>query len=234
MFSQSSVRERAEYNAADEDNTVNAGRREERRRLRRREILAAYYQVLLDEGLEGASIAKIAKKVSVQPSLIIHYFGSKEQLTIELVDYLLEVYREEYGTKLAAIEDPLERLLAILDTLFSVEYQQLLDDRVFYACFYISLRHPTVRQAFATLARAELELLEGAVDACMAQDAIPRDDPHELATVVKALEAGYAFLIGGGADEDLAAAVGDIVKRRALKLLGLVPANATESSRLDR
>jgi AcrR family transcriptional regulator len=205
---------------------MDVGKREERRRLRRRAILAGYYQVLLDEGLEGASIAKIAKQVAVQPSLIIHYFGTKEQLTIELVDYLLEVYYEEYGARLAAIEDPSERLLTILDTLFSVEYQQLLDDKVFYACFYISLRHPTVRQAFATLARAELDLLEGAVDACMAQGAIPRDDPHELATVVKALEAGYAFLIGGGADEELAAAVGKIVKARAFKLLGLFPADA--------
>jgi AcrR family transcriptional regulator len=206
---------------------MDVDKREERRRLRRRAILGGYYQVLLDEGLEGASIAKIAKQVAVQPSLIIHYFGTKEQLTIELVDYLLEVYYEEYGARLAAIEDPSERLLAILDTLFSVQYQQLLDDRVFYACFYISLRHPTVRQAFATLARAELDLLEGAVDACMAQGAIPRDDPHELATVVKALEAGYAFLIGGGADEELAAAVGKTVKARAFKLLGFLPADAT-------
>ena len=38
-------------------------RREEWARQRRREMLAAYYQVLKDEGLQGASIAKIAKRI---------------------------------------------------------------------------------------------------------------------------------------------------------------------------
>ena len=203
---------------------MDAAKREERRSGRRREILAAYYQVLLEEGLEGASIAKIGKQAGVQSSLIIHYFGTKENLTVALVDYLLEVYYREYGVRLAAIKDPSERLLAILNTWFSIEYQQLLDDRVFYACFYFSLGHPKVRRDFATLAQAELDLVEEAVDACMAQGSIPPDNPHELAITVKALEAGYAFLIGGGADEELAASVGEVVKDRALKALGFVPA----------
>ena len=38
-------------------------RREEWARIRRREMLAAYYETLLDEGLQGASLAKIAARV---------------------------------------------------------------------------------------------------------------------------------------------------------------------------
>ena len=135
-------------------------RREEWARIRRREMLAAYYQVLKDEGLQGASIAKIAKRIDAPPSLLIHYFGTKEQMTIELVDYLLEEYRHGYGDRLAAIADPRERLIAILDTFFDPEYHQLLDDSVFYACFYVSLRHPAVRKSYAALYEASLELVE--------------------------------------------------------------------------
>ena len=135
-------------------------RREEWARLRRREMLAAYYQVLKDEGLQGASIAKIAKRIDAPPSLLIHYFGTKEQMTIELVDYLLDEYRHGYGDKLAAIPEPLERLVAILDTFFDPEYHQLLDDSVFYACFYVSLRHPAVRKSYAALYETSLELVE--------------------------------------------------------------------------
>ena len=116
--------------------------REERATVRRREMLAAFYQVLVEEGLRGASIAKIAKRLDVPPSLIIHYFHTREQMTIELVDYLLEAYHESYGDKLAAVPDPLERLHAILDEFFSPEYHKLLDDRAFYACFYLSLTTP--------------------------------------------------------------------------------------------
>ncbi len=56
-----------------------------------------------DEGLQGASIAKIARRIDAPPSLLIRYFGAKERMTIELVDYLLEEYRHGYGDKLAAV-----------------------------------------------------------------------------------------------------------------------------------
>ena len=196
-------------------------RREQHVELRRREMLAAYYQVLVEEGLQGASIAKIARRIDAPPSLLIHYFGTKEQLTIELVDYLLEEYRHGYGDRLAAIADPLERLRAILDTFFDPEYHQLLDDSVFYACFYISLRHPEVRRRYAALYETSLDLVETTIAECMDAGHLRRDDPHELAVTVKALEEGYAFLIGGGADEAAKADVGHVVKTRALRLLGL-------------
>lgn len=197
-------------------------RREERARRRRREMLAAYYQVLKDEGLQGASIAKIARLIDAPPSLLIHYFGTKEQMTIELVDYLLEEYRHGYGDKLAAIAEPRERLTAILDTFFDPEYHhQLLDDSVFYACFYVSLRHPAVRRSFATLYEASLELVENTIAGCMAAGEMTDGDAHELAVTVKALEEGYAFLIGGGAEAAAKAEIGSALKKRALQLLGL-------------
>ena len=177
-------------------------KREEWARIRRREMLAAYYEVLLDEGLQGASLAKIAKRVQAPPSLLIHYFGTKEQMTIELVDYLLERYHETYGALFESMADPRVRLRAIVDYLFSVEYHQLMDDRAFYALFYLSLTHPTVRRAFARVYEESLRLVESTVADCMAAGLAPRDDPHELAVALKALEEGYAFLIGGGADED--------------------------------
>ena len=201
-------------------------RREEWARIRRREMLAAYYEVLLDEGLQGASLAKIAKRVQAPPSLLIHYFGTKEQMTIELVDYLLERYHETYGVLFESIADPLERLRAIVDYLFSVEYHQLMDDRAFYALFYLSLTHATVQRAFARVYEESLRLVESAVADCMAAGRLPRDDPHELAVALKALEEGYAFLIGGGADEEAKAEIGSALRKRALQLLGLPAAGA--------
>jgi AcrR family transcriptional regulator len=196
-------------------------RREERAKVRRREMLAAYYETLLDEGLQGASVAKIARRIDAPPSLLIHYFGTKEQMTIELVDYLLERFHESFAVSLEGIRDPLERLRAVVDSLFSVEYHQLLDDRAFYALFYLSLTHPTVRRAFARVYEESLALVEATLAECMDDGAIATDDPHELAVTLKALEEGYAFLIGGGADEEAKAEIGSALRRRALQLLGL-------------
>lgn len=196
-------------------------KRAEHTRLRRREMLAAYYETLLDEGLQGASLAKIAKRLDVPPSLLIHYFGTKQQMTIELVHYLLEVFYEAYGDELGSIPDPVERLHAILDTFFSVEYHQLLDDRAYYALFYLSLTRPDVRAAYADLLSGELDLVETAIRESMAAGAVSDGDPHELALTIKALEEGYAFLIGGGSDEAEKTLLGDVIKARAERLLGL-------------
>jgi AcrR family transcriptional regulator len=201
-------------------------RREEWARIRRREMLAAYYEVLLDEGLQGASLAKIAKRVQAPPSLLIHYFGTKQQMTIELVDYLLERYHETYGALFESMADPLERLRALVDYLFSVEYHQLMDDRAFYALFYVSLTNATVRHAFARVYEESLLLVESTLAECMAARQMPRDDPHELAVALKALEEGYAFLIGGGADEAAKAEIGSALRKRALQLLGLPASGA--------
>ena len=196
----------------------------ERSAQRRREMLAAYYETLLDEGLQGASLAQIARRLDVPPSLLIYYFGTKEKMTIELVDYLLERYHEAYGDQLAGIADPLERLRALLDYLFTPEYHQLLDDRAFYALFYLSLTHDDVRRAFAALYEVSLVMVESTVAECMAAGHLPADDPHELAVTLKVLEEGYAFLIGGGADEAEKAGLGEVIKARACKQLGLSPA----------
>jgi AcrR family transcriptional regulator len=195
--------------------------RDEHASTRRHEMLAAYYDTLVDEGLQGASLAKVAKRLDAPPSLLIHYFGTKEQMTVELVDYLLEKYRHTYGDQLAAIGDPLERLHAILDKLFDPEYHQLLDDSVFYACFYLSLRNPTVRAQFARLHHASLELLETTLRECMAAGRVRDDDPHELALLLETLEEGYAFVIGGVADGEARSELGEMVKQRARRLLGL-------------
>jgi AcrR family transcriptional regulator len=184
-------------------------------------MLAAYYETLVAEGLQGASIAKIARRLDVPPSLLIHYFGTKEQMTIELVDYLLEEYREGYGDRLAAIADPLERVRAVVTTFFSPRYHELLDDSVFYACFYLSLRHPSVRRSYHTLYETTLQLIESALADCMDAGLIERDDPHEIALVVKALEEGYAFLIGGEAEESARLEMGRVLQRRVFALLGL-------------
>jgi AcrR family transcriptional regulator len=200
-------------------------KRQEYTRRRRREMLAAYYQVLVDEGLQGASVAKIAKQIGVPPSLLIHYFGTKEQMTIELVDYLLEREGTTYAVRLATIADPLARLHATLDMLFSPEYHQLLDDSAFYACFYLSLRQAPVRQAFANLAAASLAFLEAVVAECMKAGYVPADDARQVATVIKAMEEGYAFLIAGWAASEQAVVLGNALKRRVLTMLGLAAAS---------
>ncbi len=77
--------------------------------LRKLDILESYYQILVQKGLEGASIGRIAENIDIHPSLIIHYFKNKQNMKLELVNLLMEKYKspsmfdmEPYGRTLCS------------------------------------------------------------------------------------------------------------------------------------
>jgi AcrR family transcriptional regulator len=45
--------------------------------IRQREIAEAFYEVCIEEELENASISKVATRLNINPSLIIHYFNTR-------------------------------------------------------------------------------------------------------------------------------------------------------------
>ena len=65
--------------------------------IRQKGIIKAFYQVARKEGLENASIAKVASVLDVNPSLVIHYFKTKQELIHGLIEYILERYRLIYN-----------------------------------------------------------------------------------------------------------------------------------------
>jgi len=137
---------------------------------RRREILESFYQVARTEGVQAASLAKIAKRMGVHHSLLIHYFQTKENMTIELIDFMFEKLEVTFIKRWDAIEDPWERVNVMLDVLFSSKWVSILDDTVFYACYVLALRNTRVRdhlmKAYASKFRnyliREMERLEEA------------------------------------------------------------------------
>ncbi len=49
-------------------------------------ILEAAKKIVIEEGFEGVSIRKIAKKIQYSPSLIYHYFENKEEILNQLME----------------------------------------------------------------------------------------------------------------------------------------------------
>ena len=136
---------------------------------RKREILENYYQVLIEEGFEGASIGKIAKRMSIHPPLIIHYFKTKENMTIELVDYLIEKFEAPEFLKFDHIPDLSQRFNALLDTIFSFEWSRTINPGVHFGVYYLSFRNQKIKQRFETMFKnfrnylaAELEVYRNA------------------------------------------------------------------------
>lgn len=83
--------------------------------IRKQEILNAYHEVIVKEGLEGASIAKIARRLGIHPSLIIHYFKTKDEMLLELVEHFVNKHRDEQLSLFGTTKDPRERLEGLIE-----------------------------------------------------------------------------------------------------------------------
>ena len=119
--------------------------------LRKPDILESYYQVLIQEGLEGTSIGKIADRIGIHPSLIIHYFKNKENLKLELVDLLIEKYESPTMIDFDHIEDDEERFHALISMLFSFKWSRTVDPSVHFGFYYLSLRNEKILERFRVM-----------------------------------------------------------------------------------
>ncbi|MFC3417839.1 TetR family transcriptional regulator [Algoriphagus hitonicola] len=119
--------------------------------IRKQEILKAFYQIAMSEGVENSSMAKIAKVLEVQPSLIVHYFKTKEDLVSALIDYCLERYFQIFEEEFSRPGTPSLKIKTLIERLFSKEWNDLFDDGVFYSSYSLVFRDDNIKSKFKIL-----------------------------------------------------------------------------------
>lgn len=161
--------------------------------LRKPEILESYYQVLIEEGLEGASIGKIADRLNIHPSLIIHYFKTKERMKLALVDLLVEKYNAPEFLSLTHIEDNEARFHALMDTLFSFEWSRTVDPGVHFGFYYLSFRSEAIQERFREMFKSLREHLKEQMAYFSSKNIIDVHDPEKAADIIVTLMEGMEF-----------------------------------------
>lgn len=169
---------------------------------RRPEILEAAYKTLRTESLESASFAKIAKQASIAPSLITHYFNSKEELILALTDYLMDKYDEFLMQDFSQIADPEDRLKKIISTRLEEHTSSVVDDRVWYNLYALALRNKPVKKKLSQLYTKDREALTKQLKGCSSADV----DDKELAVLARiittAMEGlGYYAVLSDGTED---------------------------------
>ena len=126
---------------------------------RRKEILDHFYMVILEDGFENASIAKIANRMDVNPSLLIHYFSTKEEMVRGLIDSVLNQYHQLFLPALEGISDPEARLACLLESLGGHKYMQRADGPVYYNCYALIFRDPAIKLRFQEVYRQICDMI---------------------------------------------------------------------------
>jgi len=164
---------------------------------RKHEILVHFYQVVKEEGFEHASVAKIAEKMGVNPSLLIHYFKTKEEMVVDLVDFLLERYEEVYEEKFNQITDPKERFNLSIQFILGEDWMQVSDHHtVFYACYYLASRHDRIRDRFKQMYGHYRERLEREASQWIAHGLVTMKNPTQIAEYLILLNEGLTYYEG--------------------------------------
>jgi len=163
---------------------------------RKPEILEHYYQVIIKEGIEGASIAKVGKLMDIHPSLIIHYFKTKDNMNVELVNTIIEKFNSPHFLKFEGIQDLNKRLHKLMDTLFSFEWSRTVHPGVFYAFYYLSFRNPLIKERFQEMFVKFRNYLAEEFRFYKKAGIITVEDPVKAADIVVTLIEGLEFHAG--------------------------------------
>ena len=162
--------------------------------IRQKGIIKAFYKVARKEGLENASIAKVASVLDVNPSLVIHYFETKQDLIHGLIEYILERYRLIYNPENGTL-DPAERLKKIIRNLFSRKWDKLIDDGVFYSSFSLIFRDKALKAHYKNLHDHLRQMLTDTLKDANENGVIDIDDAEKTADLVFIfVEGAYYYL----------------------------------------
>ncbi|WP_268033174.1 TetR family transcriptional regulator [Algoriphagus sp. PAP.12] len=119
---------------------------------RKKEIIHGFYELAKVNGIENTSIAKIGKHLGMPPSLIMHYFPTRDILISNLISFILKRILKIYTPIIKELRaqnytDP----DTFTDRLFSRDWNLLVDDGVFYSCFSLIFRNEMIKKEFRNL-----------------------------------------------------------------------------------
>lgn len=187
---------------------------------RQLEIVKIFYKVAKTEGYENTSIAKIAKVMDINPSLIIHYFETKEDLTYALIDYILERYlliytiKNKDGVTLADLKKTIEML-------FSKKWNLLFDDGLFYTFYALAFREKKIKAKYKTILDSLRFALASMILRCNEKNLIKIEDSKAAADLIFVLVDGAYFYLSLENDKKAYAERLDYYKSKAYQILGM-------------
>jgi AcrR family transcriptional regulator len=83
--------------------------------IRRPQLLKAAAAVISERGVAATRIADVAEHAGTSPSAILYWFDSRDELLAEALTYAEDRFHEHFAERLAALADPRDRLLALIE-----------------------------------------------------------------------------------------------------------------------
>lgn len=92
--------------------------------IRRKSLIEAAIAAIQARGSLDVTMSDIARRAGVSQGLAHHYFGSKEELIVSAMRYLLTEFGQSVRVRLSAARTPRERISAIIEASLASEQFQ--------------------------------------------------------------------------------------------------------------
>lgn len=184
---------------------------------RKREIIEGFYQLSKENGIENTSIAKIGKHLGMPPSLIMHYFPTRDILISNLISFILK--------RLLQIYTPIIKELRVqnytdphtfVERMFSRDWNLLIDDGVFYSCFSLIFRNDTIKREYRNL---HLKLRENLREILDQDEKLNKKDTALLSEQIFVVVEGAYYYLSMIDDQELYEQKVEIFKNQVYDLL---------------
>lgn len=121
---------------------------------RRQQLLEAAFAVACREGIGGMTVRAVAAEADVSHGLVLHYFGRKDRLVSELLDWLIETTAVlRVSEDIARFPRAMDRLHALLQQEMARVSHQPEHTRLFLEFWALGAQHDGIRARIS----AELE-----------------------------------------------------------------------------
>ena len=166
------------------------------------------YQVVAEKGLEGATLKRIGKEMGVSPSLLMHYFASKEDMILALVEFMVQKMDKTYLHATKKTTRARERLALYIDKNFNFEIPQSVEDKVFYGSFYLALSDERIRGSFRRMYDHDHKMIVDLIEDYMQEEGIKNLNTDMLAIqLISNIEGFYMYRVVHGDSSELDQAV---------------------------
>lgn len=158
--------------------------------------------------------------MDINPSLIIHYFETREDLTYALIDYILERYLLIYTIK---NKDgvTLSDLQKTVEMLFSKKWNLLFDDGLFYTFYALAFREKKIKVKYKAILDSLRLALASMIEQCNVKHITEVKDPQTTADFIFVLVDGAYFYLSLESDNKAYGERLDFYKDQAYQILGI-------------
>ena len=164
-------------------------------RERRAQLIAALMRTLALRGYAGASVANIAREAGLAPGLVHYYFGSKQEMLLELLESIRAAIRARRDQRLArAGDDPRSKLFALTDALLEHDPSGGTSplEATWIAIAAEAVHESAVREAYGAMLLELVDRLEsGLREVLRAEQRLARDVRSLAAAITAAIQGVY-------------------------------------------